>query len=330
MKLFTLLAGLIIMSTQLFSQTYTNENMPEMGDSVAIMANNDMTVFTPGDGGEDVTWDFTTDSYPDEDYFVFVNPSTTPFADEFPEAVMCGKSSGGAYQYYSSIMNDMEISGFASNLDENDPENNIYGYFDPPINLFDLPLSYGDKQNSTYAGKYVLAANEFALTGTVTTEIDGSGTLITPAGTFENVLRIHIQLAETGLAGQQVDRYIYVSEDYSFWIALHEEITVLGDVNIQKWYAVNPKSLSQSSVAIDAEMTTLRVFPNPTEDMLTINSVNNIEIIQLFDAMGKVVATATIDGAMSYQMDVSNLNAGVYNVVTSSNGELTTTKFIKK
>lgn len=330
MKLFTFLACLIVISTQLFSQTYTNENIPEMGDSVAIMANNDMTVFTPGDGGEDVTWDFTNDSYPDDDYFVFVNPSTTPFADEFPDAVMCGKSKDGAYQYYSSIMNEMEISGFATNFDENDPDNNIYGYFDPPINMFDLPLSYGVKQNSTYSGKYVLAANEFPLTGTVNTEVDGSGTLITPTGTFENILRIHVQLTETGLAGQQVDRYIYVSEDYRFWIALHEEITVLGDVNIQKWYAVNPISLSQSSVAIDAEMTTLNLFPNPTEDILTINSRNRIETVQIFDAKGKLVATANLNGNTSHQMDVSNLNAGIYNVVTSSEGVFTTTKFIKK
>lgn len=332
MKLSTLLACLVVLSTQLFSQEFTNKNIPTIGDSIAIMANNDMTIFEPGDSGENATWDFTTDSYPDDDYFVFVDPTSTPYTEDFTDAVLCGKSKDKTYQYYSSVLNSVEISGFASNLDENDPDNNIYGYFDPPINLFDLPLSYGVKQNSTYAGKYVLGTTELALTGTVTTEVDGSGTIITPAGTFENVLRIHVQLTETGLAGQQVDRYIYVSEDYRFWIALHEEITVslIGDVNIQKWYAVNPISLSQSSVAIDTEMTTLNLFPNPTEDILTINSRNRIETVQIFDAKGKLVATANLNGNTSHQMDVSNLNAGIYNVVTSSEGVFTTTKFIKK
>lgn len=330
MKLSTLLACLVVLSTQLFSQTYTNKNIPTIGDSIDIMANNDMTIFKPGDGGENATWDFTTDSYPDDDYFVFVDPTSTPYTEDFTDAVLCGKSKDKTYQYYSSVLNSVEISGFASNLDENDPDNNIYAFFDPPINLFNTPLSFGTKQNSSYAGKYMLGTNEFALTGKVTTEVDGSGTLITPAGTFENVLRIHIQLNETGFADQQVDRYIYVSEDYKFWIALHEEITLLGDINIQKWYAVNPIKLSQASVAIDSEMISLKVYPNPTEDILTIKSISNIENIQIFDSMGKLLLVDNAEGSSTYQLDVANFSAGVYNVVTSSNGELTTTKFIKK
>ncbi|MFA7326223.1 MAG: T9SS type A sorting domain-containing protein [Candidatus Kapaibacterium sp.] len=327
MKLVTLLVCVLILSTQLFSQQYTNSNMPVLGDSVAIRTNNDLTVFEPGEGGENVTWDFTTIKYGGEDYFNFVSPASTPFGDEFSDAVMCGVSSGESYQYYSSIMDKMEISGFGSSLD---PNSNILAFFDPPINQFNLPLSFGTKQSSTYKGKYVFGGNEFPLTGTVTTEVDGKGTLITGAGTFDNVLRIHVKIAETGLAAQQVDKYLYVSEDYKFWLALHEEVSALGDINIQKWYAVNPLKISQASVSIDTEMKTLQVFPNPTDDMITINSVNSVETIQLFDVMGKMVASINLNGVTRHQMNVSGLNTGVYNVVTSSNGELTTTKFIKK
>ncbi len=330
MKLFTLLASVILLSTQLFSQTFTNENMPIIGDEINGLANNDLTTFNPGESGEGVTWDFTSDTYSEHVDYSFVEVAGTPYAEDFPDAVMCGISDQDTYQYYKSLSGELSILGIGSDLGAPAPNDKILAFFDPAMNQFNLPLAYGTKHSSNYSGKYVFASNEFPLSGTITSEVDGSGTIITPAGTFSNVLRIHINITETGLTGQQVDQYLYVSQDYRFWIALHEQVSVTGDVNIQKWYAVNPPKVTQASVAIDADMTSLKVFPNPTEDMLTINSVNRIETVQLFDAMGKVVASASLDGAMTHQMDVSKLSAGIYNVVTSSNGELTTTKFIKK
>ena len=72
------------------------------------------------------------------------------------------------------------------------------------------------------------------------------------------------------------------------------------------------------------------VFPNPTSDVLNISSSNSAEITKLsvVDVNGRTVKN--LEGGVINQVNVADLNSGVYFVNIESNGGKVTKKFIKQ
>lgn len=74
---------------------------------------------------------------------------------------------------------------------------------------------------------------------------------------------------------------------------------------------------------------TLKFYPNPVKDILTISDVKEISSYTIFDISGKQVVS---DSAKSskLELNVSQLKPGIYIVKTNSAGVMKTFKFIKK
>lgn len=73
------------------------------------------------------------------------------------------------------------------------------------------------------------------------------------------------------------------------------------------------------------------VYPNPASSVLNFSAKTDvqIEIIQIFDLNGRVVKTSVLNGVSEVQVDVSELNSGVYFVdIISAEGKATS-KFVK-
>ncbi|ESU29583.1 hypothetical protein FLJC2902T_00510 [Flavobacterium limnosediminis JC2902] len=73
------------------------------------------------------------------------------------------------------------------------------------------------------------------------------------------------------------------------------------------------------------------IFPNPASSVLNFSTKNSaqIEAIQILDLNGRIVKTNVLNGVSEAQVNVSELNSGVYFVdITSSEGKATT-KFVK-
>ncbi|QHI35860.1 hypothetical protein IMCC3317_12080 [Kordia antarctica] len=70
------------------------------------------------------------------------------------------------------------------------------------------------------------------------------------------------------------------------------------------------------SVTENAFSNSIKLFPNPTKDVITINSVTNISIdrITILDLNGRIVKTITNIGQLSDEktIDISTLSAGMY------------------
>lgn len=71
------------------------------------------------------------------------------------------------------------------------------------------------------------------------------------------------------------------------------------------------------------------IFPNPTADSFNIHSTMYMETVSLYDITGKLVKTETINNTKT-QINVSELDSGIYLAVIKSNEKLTTEKIIKK
>lgn len=109
-------------------------------------------------------------------------------------------------------------------------------------------------------------------------------------------------------AGTQYVAIQYVAQDV---FALFVD-----DVTIQTTIGINENTQSN-----------LRIFPNPCTNMLNV-SAENYNKVELINLLGQVVYTNSINNFA--EINVSNLNNGVYFVRLSGENGTTTQRFIKK
>jgi len=73
----------------------------------------------------------------------------------------------------------------------------------------------------------------------------------------------------------------------------------------------------------------VNLYPNPANNVLNIQSLSNIEKVSVFNILGQEVIAKTPNTEL-VTLDVSNLQAGIYVVKTSVNGNVSSSKFIKE
>lgn len=122
----------------------------------------------------------------------------------------------------------------------------------------------------------------------------------------------------------QLDNTIKLNQNVSFMVALNNKIYFRGDNGTVGFelFAFDPATLSINSVLNNQ----MRVFPNPTSSYINVSSNEFIDSIEIYDVQGKKVLTA----ASQNQIDISNLNSGLYLIKLYSGIGLVTKKIIIK
>jgi len=77
----------------------------------------------------------------------------------------------------------------------------------------------------------------------------------------------------------------------------------------------------------ELDATSFTVYPNPTQDNFTVNSANIIERLQIFDNAGRMVYNAQ-PSLNEVQLNVNEMNAGVYQVMISTNQGIGTKRLV--
>lgn len=80
---------------------------------------------------------------------------------------------------------------------------------------------------------------------------------------------------------------------------------------------------------IPADEARIALFPNPADDQLFIISENNIDEVEIYNYVGQVVYSSVVKNN-ELNLDVSNLNAGMYIVRIKAGDQLTTRKVLIK
>lgn len=99
----------------------------------------------------------------------------------------------------------------------------------------------------------------------------------------------------------------------------------LGIVYVDNIYLHKNTVLSTDSFAVSK----VKLYPNPTSNVLNIESVGTIQNIAIFNVLGQEVMNKTANESL-LSIDVSGLNAGVYVIKTVIDGTVSSTKFIKE
>jgi hypothetical protein len=76
------------------------------------------------------------------------------------------------------------------------------------------------------------------------------------------------------------------------------------------------------------EASQIKMYPNPASSNLTIEALDNIEKVSVYNMLGQEVLIAT-PMLQTVSLDISNFEIGVYIVKTSSNGKTASSRFIK-
>lgn len=109
------------------------------------------------------------------------------------------------------------------------------------------------------------------------------------------------------------------------------KVSPFGDsVNNAGFVYVDNILLTVNSVLSDKNFTASNVsmYPNPANDMVTINTIENIDSVSVMNVLGQTVLTKEVN-SNNFTLDVSELNSGQYFLSLDSNGTRVVKKLIK-
>jgi endoglucanase len=99
----------------------------------------------------------------------------------------------------------------------------------------------------------------------------------------------------------------------------------IGIVYVDNIYFHKNTVLSTDSFAVSK----VKLYPNPTSNVLNIESVGTIQNIAIYNVLGQEVMNKLTNKTL-VSLDISGLNAGVYIIKTAIDGNVSSTKFIKE
>jgi len=298
-------AALLTVCISAFAQpTITSSVLPVKGDTIFLAL--DTILQPPGNGGANITWDFSNLPQHFLSSRIYIDPATTPYFSEFPSATLARTDAyGSVYTYWKNVGNTSTYFGFVEPLVPNDQN-----YDSIPLTYYSFPINYNDSVvrsfysttnpgNLKSAGKYYFKA-------------DGWGTLKLPHRTISNVLRSK--------------SLMYIGDSTINSYSLTKEVT---------WYSPNQKDilLVINSVVVNGALTRkyiffdnhyntgissvetsnyIHVYPNPSNGIfkMDIENSNTKCTIDCFDFTGRLVLNKEIETHAT--IDLSGFGKGIY------------------
>ncbi len=348
MKKFTLLLITVFTLQVMFSQpVLTNSLKYAIGDTFRSDSYIDVTSIDPGSSGANQTWDFSTISggtYVAGEGVICVDPSTTPFADSsvVSNANICTRNV------------DTPNSGFFHYLDCNNTSQNIVamGLLESGSGTFmtytdvgkisEFPFTYGDSYNDTWDALFF--SFDFGYyynrdSSIVTVEADAYGTITTPAGQFQNVLRIKITTIDYSWINYDGEGWIpngsFTDTQYS-WFAPNIKVAVMS-MSEAEWmpgsymvhYLVEHNFPTGIEDMVDSH---LEIFPNPATERVTIRADKGFSTISVYSLLGKQKEVSIKQQGQSRQqtLDFTNYPSGVYLIkVVFEDGSVVSERIIR-
>ena len=207
-----------------------------------------------------------------------------------------------------------------------------------PADIGTFPLSATHSNNDIVAGTFEYAGNSGTFTGTFNTSVDASGTLLTYAftearpvtrlKTVQNLILTHPVFGNVGTFFQTI--YHYYDNDVVTWLwpqfrstttAINIPLLNLNDT--ETVYEMQVQAFLQTP---EVTVTNMKLYPNPAQNVLNIESEAAISSISISDLTGKTVMAKQDPGT---SIDISQLTSGMYLVRIDSDKGSTTKKLIK-
>lgn len=192
---------------------------PSIGLSLTTITDTLPADVGPGTAGENQEWFFTDLNAHLTTQNNIIDPNTTPYADQFPDANGVFESAG--------VLNYFKVSGSALEalgtvLPFPGLPEPLVAPFDPAQLILPFPLNYGDAYNSTYGFELSIDGTAFGADSVFikrrveeAVEIDGWGTVHTDLSSFDVLRKRTEEYAKDSI----------VAKIFGFWVVIQETET---------------------------------------------------------------------------------------------------------
>lgn len=343
---FTFLAFLTQIYLATAQITITADDIADVGTSLPRIVNgNPGETILPGNGGADLSWDFSAFLTEDRDTVRFMEVDSTPYAGEFSNSDVCirlGSDIDYAYAAYSP--NDVKIQGASQYIDE--LEDNIVVHFTPEQTIMEFPVTYNSSFNDSYGFTVVQYYGETVTlpgipfpvmvdsikiinTTDATNNFDAWGELQTPYGVFNTIRNWRVDYMENQLFAK--------SNTFGYWI---DVTSWLGEastdtVSVYSWWAndvgypvfeietdYNTGTIEKASCLevgnLSAKQFThstnhkISAYPIPANNKITIKSTfKGQALVRIFDMTGSLVKIEKYNSSNT-SINVSDLSESLY------------------
>lgn len=333
MKLNLLLATSLITGAAFGQFTQANEPTVGLSSTMYILDSNavDFAAMT----GTGQTWDYSTTPgiYGETKTVSVVTPTAAGYAAEFPSATSAVDIPGFITSFYASSASTRNSKGFV--FDGGTFGGTVVVKLDANDELvMNYPYAQGNTLTDAFSGNANVGGTDYPTTGTITTIVDGSGTLkLNAATTVTGVLRFKLHDVATVtipfVGAVTMDR-----TQYEYYDLANSSLPIFVHAKLVIDFAGTPttQNIVMSSVVPDEylglsenDKATFGLYPNPANESVVISGLSGNETISIVDMAGRTVMT-TQNAGTSQTLNVSDFNAGVYNVVVIANGNKTVKK----
>ena len=273
------------------AQTINIEDMTPPAGSVFTQENSDY--ISPGPSGANQYWDLSGMTSNQTYNTTISNPAGLPGAENFPTATFASLIEGQESIAYSAVIdNRIELVGFYTPT--------IYMTYLNSQTQLQFPLSYQSTFSDTYEryGDFGggVGSQEIGETSSV---IDGYGTLVTPSGTFTDVLRLKQDVESfhnTTSNGEVISSMPYTSVSYSFYkLGFTAPLASIVASELSGQTSQFATYLISSTVGVDklSRVNNITIFPVPVVNDFTINLdlQTTCEVtFNLFSVDGRIVS----------------------------------------
>jgi Secretion system C-terminal sorting domain len=334
-KISTLIALAFAASPLLAQFSMSAGDVPQSGDN-QYFTRCDTTGISAGSPGTGQTWDFS--AVVPQGAGVTVNygaPSGHPNGATFPGSNLV-QSYVGFYKFFNATTDSLELTG------ERSVANTPCPYVKTPT-LYIYPMNFGymhsDSATGTYADGFISSVNR---KGTYTVEFDGSGTLITPFATYNNVNRIRTlgvfrDSSWTGAAESDVlllryEWYVQGTRTPRMIVTFTSVSINAGPPQIGKdvWYADQNIGLADGQG--DFGMT---VSPNPAKGQASVRyqlPASDEVSLTLLNSAGQTVRVIRdgfqASGDNAAQIDLQGLASGLYLIRLQAGDQAQTSRLV--
>lgn len=336
LKLYTLLTFSLLSLTSLAQVTLNKADLtPSAGDTVRMVV---ATYMAPGNGGANVTWDFSSLDSTGSSVLKFV--TTTIWNDSFSSTPSHIADQESLYfEFYSMDADSLVIMGSVTDYDTD----TVVQVMSDPVKQLVFPLTYNTGFTDNYYADYDYLGINVISSGEVTGTVDGYGTLKLPWGDVNDALRIKFvdSRIDSYDIGFGLEQNHVITTRYTWYKAGNPNpvlnlVSIATTQNTQEAASYidehSYNNVGISKITLDAN---LSIYPNPVKnteilniDLISDNQIN-IDEVEITDVTGKVVMSKEIinNTSQNLKLDIYSLTKGLYFVTIKSGNASVTKKF---
>lgn len=275
-----------------------------------------------GASGVGVVWDYRSLSVRTSDTTYVETCASTPYCDSFPTATLVeNRRPDSMFTYMHPYSAELQYVGWHCPV----TLGNGYVNYVTPLTVIKYPATYGSNFRDSNFYLYNMPGwGNSHIYVTSHSVVDGFGTLMTPAGTYPDVLRVHRTDSVNDTSYRTgIPTVFHFIEDVYFWYrpGFHNPLLFI-DIVTNSAMPPSTKTVEYNSgpLATGIEMTgngigPIAIYPNPTTNELHIKANNNDldgANLTLYDATGRQIYATGQNSGGEVSIVLGQFPAGIY------------------